>query len=73
MLPRAYVEPIGIDPNGEARAQVDQAGFLGEELRISVGAGSRTRTGTGRSPGDFKSPMSTNSIIPASRGGGVVE
>ena len=33
--------------------------------KIYIGAGDRTRTGTGFRPGDFKSPTSTNSITPA--------
>ena len=33
--------------------------------KVYIGAGDRTRTGTGFRPGDFKSPTSTNSITPA--------
>ena len=32
---------------------------------VYIGAGDRTRTGTGFRPGDFKSPTSTYSITPA--------
>ena len=38
------------------------------DMNLNTGAGDRTRTGTVLLPGDFKSPVSTNSTTPADIG-----
>ena len=44
--------------------------LLIENYRSFFGAGDRTRTGTVLLPGDFKSPVSTDSTTPATVGMG---
>ena len=58
---------MNLRPPGYEPDELPTAPLRDIELR-NTGAGDRTRTGTVLLPGDFKSPVSTNSTTPADIG-----
>ena len=61
-------QDLNLRPPGYEPDELPTAPLRDINLCENTGAGDRTRTGTVSLPGDFKSPVSTNSTTPADIG-----